>query len=288
MRSGLLIIDGTATLVRSQLAVREEEGRDDLALFFFVRSVIRFLKYHKPEYVLVAWDGPNAKDWRREIYPEYKRNRADGPSGRFDEDTLGSKAESFCIHTGMYSIRGPFEADDVISWGVWAAAAEGIETVFIRADDADMNQLVSPFVTQYPLSGDGPVMTQAAVIAKYGCAPVHLPRLRALAGDSSDNIPGVPGIGVKTAAKLLAAASNDLRLVDDRRLDGMRPAVLIFEQIMDLRERREAVHKWLPPLCTIWYSSRWHPAGSLPDARACFEHWGMKTLVKAADTGSLW
>jgi DNA polymerase-1 len=300
-QSGLLIIDGTATLVRAQLASRVKSGpsdnQDDLALFFFVRSVIRYLKYHKPEYVVVAWDGRDAKEWRREKYPEYKRNRPDGPSGWLDEDSVAMKAEAFCIRLDMYSIRGPFEADDVIAWAVWMGKQEGFGVVgkgsiFIRSDDADMNQLVTgTIVRQFPLSGDGPVTDENAVWAKYGCMPDQLPMLRALAGDSSDNIPGVPGIGLKTAAKVLADAGYDLRLVEHKNITGhpeMRRQVFIFEEIMDLLQRREAVHRWLPPMSSIHVRSRWDPQRSLPDARALFEYWDMKSLVTAVDNGSLW
>jgi 5'-3' exonuclease len=288
VNSGLLVIDGTGLQVRCQLASPRDDEHGDLALFFFVRSVIRFISYHKPEYIVVAWDGPGAKDWRREKYPDYKRNRPDGSSGHASENNIGFRAEVFCKRLDMFSIRGPFEADDIISWAVWAAQREAIDTIFIRSDDHDMNQLVSPFVTQYPLSAVGEPTTQGAVVARYGCAPVFLPKLRALAGDTSDNIPGVPGIGIKTAAKILAEAHYDLRQARHPKLHDMREQVFIFEIIMDLLQRREAVETWLPPPPSIRLRSCWHPERSLADARVCFENWGMNSLVKALDNGSLW
>ena len=293
-KKSLLLIDGTALLVRSQLAVRQgEERATELALFFLFRSVIRFVKYHDPAYVLVAWDGEGGKDWRREYYPEYKANRSNPGTAVFGEDDLGFWAHRFFTLTGIYQVRRPFEADDIIAWAAWRAELNGIEPVVIRSDDADLYQLIrGTRVTQYGLSGPDQMTDEKAVVEKYGCSPRQLPVLRALAGDPSDNIPGIHGVGLKTARKLCADASYDLLRVKHPLLDEedslLRPLVLNFAHIMDLGRRREAVHEAMGRPHNLGALCRWDKTAATPGAVRCFEALDMKTLVTQALSDSLW
>lgn len=300
--SRLLLIDATGLLVRVQRAVAAKRGTDELALYLFARSVIRFINYHDPGYIVAAWDGPQGRKWRTDRYPAYKANRPrqvpeslDPRDGlrKLDDQVLHSlyyHANLFMIAAGIPSIDAvPFEADDIISWATRAASREGIWHQDIRSDDADMNQLVTDELRrQFPLHGDSPVIDADFVRAKYGCDPWDLSSVRALAGDPSDNIPGLPGIGPKKACKLLEAARWKLPDVDHPDIGQ----VLVFEEIMNVLARQDEARDWLDKAWNrpflIRELCRWDPESHQAELTRFFGHYGMNLLLRHAEDGSLW
>jgi DNA polymerase-1 len=297
----LLVIDATGLMVRSQRAAARRPPVDDfdLAQYLYVRSTCRFLRYHEPAYVIACFDGPNGRRWREAWYPEYKANRPNRSldlaslSERDYQQTMEYRCAAFNFRAGICSLNGPFEADDFIGWAVAKGLGHNqIEHVDIRSDDADMNQLVTEAaVRRYPLHGDSPVIDAAAVWRQYGCSPSKLPAVRAMAGDSSDNIPGLSKVGVKTAVKLLAKANWDLTDAVEAQ-GGDARVIRGFERIMDLRNTRMAVESWvtgrLEDQFLLDEAAGWDRVSSMESIQGYLEVFGMKDLLEAARTGSLW
>ena len=162
--------------------------------------LISLLKEEKPTHIAVAFD-VSRKTFRTEIFPEYKANRAKTPDEfRSQMSYLHELVESFGI---TQFEREGFEADDIIATIAKQAEADGFE-VAICTGDRDSFQLVNDKTTVlYPKRGVSEMarMTPAAVEEKYMLTPTQYPDFAALRGDPSDNLPSVPGVGEKTAAK---------------------------------------------------------------------------------------
>jgi DNA polymerase-1 len=192
------------------------------AVYGFALMLLKVLTELKPTHYAVAFDkkGPT---FRHELFDKYKAQRPPMP-----DELVGQLAR---VHELVRAFNIPvfeidkYEADDVLGTLSRQAAGKGIDTVIVTGD-ADTMQLVSPRVNVlYPKAGrafsDTALFDAAAVREKYGVGPEHIADLKALTGDPSDNIPGVPGIGDKTAVKLI----NDFGSVDDiyRHLDEVTP-----------------------------------------------------------------
>ena len=162
--------------------------------------LLSLLSNEKPTHVAVAFD-VSRKTFRSEIFPEYKANRAKTPDEfRSQMSYLHELVAAFGIST--FEVEG-FEADDIIATIAKQAEREGAE-VLICTGDRDSFQLVNEKTTVlYPKRGvsDLTRMTPEAVHEKYGMSPEQYPDFAALRGDPSDNLPSVPGVGEKTAAK---------------------------------------------------------------------------------------
>ncbi len=203
----LLLIDGHSIAYRAFFALPMENfstttGQHTNAVYGFTAMLINVLRDERPTHVAVAFD-VSRQTFRSEAYADYKANRAASPpefSGQIDliKDVLDA------LNIVHVSVEG-FEADDVIATLARRAAAAGLK-VLVCTGDRDTLQLVTPDVTVlYPRKGvsDLARMTPAAVQEKYLVPPARYPELAALVGESSDNLPGVPGVGPKTAAKWL-------------------------------------------------------------------------------------
>ena len=247
MRRCLLLVDGTALFVRSSRAGQRTgmnaEGTPTGTLTLFTHSLARLLRAHRPTHVLVAFDGPGARDWRRGLYVGYKGARPDPPAYYGTEHRL---IFDLCSAAGVANVAyDGYEADDVIAWArrAWWSREDhpGDAQVVIASDDADMHQLVWKRTIQVPLSAGGQVMTRDAVVSKYGCEPDQLPRLRALAGDPSDGIPGVPGIGPARALALLREHSWDLSAAAATMDPVQGRLVCAYYDILDLVQPMRAI-----------------------------------------------
>ncbi len=175
-------------------------GQHTNAIYGFATMLISLLKEEKPTHIAVAFD-VSRKTFRTEIFPEYKANRAKTPDEfRSQMSYLHELVESFGI---TQFEREGFEADDIIATIAKQAEADGFE-VAICTGDRDSFQLVNDKTTVlYPKRGVSEMarMTPAAVEEKYMLTPAQYPDFAALRGDPSDNLPSVPGVGEKTAAK---------------------------------------------------------------------------------------
>jgi DNA polymerase-1 len=206
MAKKLLLIDAMNLVFRAYFAfvkrpLRTTEGFNTGAIFGFVKMVRKALEDVDPTHVAVAFEG--GPTFRNELYPEYKANRAAAP------DELKAQVEpvkEIAEAMGISVLEAPgAEADDVIA--TLARKAEGFDEVVILTGDKDLMQLVNDRVhILAPKSGvtDVEELDSEQVREKTGVRPEQIRDLLTLAGDSSDNVPGVSGIGNKTAAKLLA------------------------------------------------------------------------------------
>ncbi len=201
----VLLIDGHSMAYRAFFALPAEnfttaQGQHTNAIYGFATMLISLLKDEKPTHVAVAFD-VSRKTFRTEIFPEYKANRAKTPDEfRSQMSYLHELVTGFGIT--QFELEG-YEADDIIATITKRAESEG-EEVLICTGDRDSFQLVSENTTVlYPKRGVSELarMTPDAVIEKYGMTPAQYPDFAALRGDPSDNLPSIPGVGEKTAAK---------------------------------------------------------------------------------------
>jgi len=208
MADRLLLIDGHSVAYRAFFALPVENfatttGQHTNAVFGFTSMLINVLRDEQPTHIGVALD-VSRHTFRSEEYAEYKANRSKSPEEFQGQIPL---IKDVCAALGIQTFeKEGFEADDIIGTLTTQAKAAGMD-VLICTGDRDALQLVSDTTTVlYPRKGvsDLARMTPAAVEEKYGLAPVNYPDLAALVGETSDNLPGVPGVGPKTAAKWIA------------------------------------------------------------------------------------
>jgi DNA polymerase-1 len=207
-RERLFLLDGTALAYRAYFAfmrtssLTDVKGRPTGAIYGFVMTLLKLLKDEKPDHVGVCFD-PDGPTFRHERYAEYKATRE-----RMEDDLVEQIETMRAIVRGfdipVLEVPG-FEADDVLATVAKRAAARGIDT-FIVTGDKDLCQCVGPHVRIYNILKPGQdkvILDEAGVLAAWGVPPKHVVDVLALMGDSSDNVPGVPGVGEKTAVKLV-------------------------------------------------------------------------------------
>lgn len=203
----LAVIDGKSVFYRGYYAMPNlstADGTPTGGVFGFVSLALELIKKLEPDYVAVAWDkkGTNIRK-RLEIYPEYKAGRKAAPDDFYEQiPILHELLEAF--GWPMYEIDD-YEADDIMATFARQAEARGVETCLITSD-LDALQAVSPLTKVFAMKkglSNIEEFTSAHLEAKYGIKPSQFLDLKSLMGDSSDNLPGVPGVGEKTAIKLL-------------------------------------------------------------------------------------
>jgi DNA polymerase-1 len=197
----LILIDGSGYIFRAYHALppmTRTDGTPVNAVYGFTSMLMKFVDDSESEYLCVVFDTAR-KTFRSDIYADYKANRPPAPEDLIPQFPLiRESVKAFGLPT--VEMDG-FEADDLIATYARAAAADGIE-VTIVSSDKDLMQLVGNGISlQDPMKGTpiGPEQVRE----KFGVMPDMVTQIQALAGDSADNVPGVPGIGVKTAALLL-------------------------------------------------------------------------------------
>ena len=203
--SKLLLIDCYSLLFRaffSSPPFSTSAGEPTGALYGFARMVTTLLDEHSPDYVVVAIDAPGGT-FRHEADETYKANRSDTPDDlKIQQKLVREMLDGLAIP--RYEHAG-FEADDIIGTLAKTAEARG-QKVIVVTGDGDMLQLVDDniqvMLTKRGVS-DLDVYNPAAVVERYGFEAARVPDYKGLKGDASDNIPGVPGIGDKTATTLL-------------------------------------------------------------------------------------
>lgn len=214
----LLLIDGHSMAYRAFFALPAENfatttGQPTNAVYGFTSMLINLLKEYNPTHVAVAFD-VSRKSFRTDMFPEYKATRSKSPDefkGQVEliKEVLDSMAIKRLEKDG-------YEADDLIATLATEASAAGFGTEIVTGD-RDSFALVSSSVTVlYPKKGvsDLAVMTPAAIEEKYKLTPAQYPDFAALRGDPSDNLPGIPGVGEKTAQKWINEYGNLGALVD--------------------------------------------------------------------------
>ncbi|HVM13039.1 MAG TPA: DNA polymerase I [Egibacteraceae bacterium] len=206
-RPVLALLDGHSLAYRAFFALPEDlrttTGQQTNAVYGFTSMLIKLLAEHRPDGIAVMFDKGRPVE-RLAILPEYKGTRRETPDAfRSQLPLIGEVLDALAIP--QVAVPG-VEADDLIATYATLASQAGMDTLVVTGD-RDVFQLVDAHTTVlYTRRGisDTVLMDAAAIEAKYGVGPEGYPYLAALRGDPSDNIPGVPGVGEKTAAKLLA------------------------------------------------------------------------------------
>ena len=197
----LYLIDGSGYIFRAFHALpplSRPDGTPVGAVLGFTNMLIKLLKDVQPDHIAVVFDSAR-ENFRNEIYPEYKANRVETPPELIPQFPLIREAcEAFNVP--QVEMRG-FEADDLIATYAKIASGAGAD-VTIVSSDKDLMQLVNDQVRLLDPMKNKPI-GEPEVLEKFGVTPDKVRDVQALAGDSSDNIPGVPGIGIKTAAELI-------------------------------------------------------------------------------------
>ena len=213
-------------------------GQHTNAVYGFVSMLTRLLQTERPTHVAVAFD-VSRHSFRTEEYPEYKGTRDATPEEFKGQVEL---IREVLDAMGIVSLsREGFEADDILATLAYRAGHEGA-TVLVVSGDRDSFQTVTDNVTVlYPGASPGDLrrMTPAAVEAKYGVPPQRYPEIAAIVGETSDNLPGVPGVGPKTAAQWINKYDGlDNLLARADEIGGKRGAALREHMDDVIRNRR--------------------------------------------------
>ncbi|MEU8759098.1 DNA polymerase I [Streptomyces sp. NPDC048659] len=217
-RPRLLLMDGHSLAYRAFFALPAENfttatGQPTNAIYGFASMLANTLRDEAPTHFAVAFD-VSRKTWRSDEFPEYKANRSKTPDEfKGQVELIGELLDA--MRAPRFAVEG-FEADDVIATLATQAEAAGFE-VLIVTGDRDSFQLVTDHTTVlYPTKGVSELtrFTPEKVQEKYGLTPNQYPDFAALRGDPSDNLPGIPGVGEKTAAKWINQFGSFAELVE--------------------------------------------------------------------------
>ena len=201
MSKTLVLVDASGYIFRAYYALpamNRPDGTPIGAVYGFTQMLLKLMADKNPDYAIVVLDRARAS-FRNEIYPEYKANRDAPPPDLVPQFPLIAPAAE-ALNLAVASADG-FEADDLIATYTKAGLTHGMQ-VEVISSDKDLMQLIQPGVIMFdPMKQK--YIGETEVAEKFGVAPDRVVDVLALAGDSSDNVPGVPGIGVKTAATLI-------------------------------------------------------------------------------------
>lgn len=203
MSESACLIDGTAYLFRGYFSVRPMQAPDGTPVNGVVglgNALARLLRDRRPSHVGVAFDAGRL-NFRHRIDPTYKANRTDPPDELVPQFDLARQL-SEAMGLATYCVPD-FEADDVLATLTAHARGAGLPVLLVSGDK-DLGQLLGPEISQYDLGRDEE-WTGDQLHARIGVRPDQVRDLLALAGDSSDNIPGIRGVGPKAAIALLSA-----------------------------------------------------------------------------------
>lgn len=226
----IFAIDASGYLYSSYFAIRHmtnAKGESTNALFGFIRSVLKLMKDFHPTHLVAVFDGPDNAKKRTEIYAEYKAHRSETPRDLPDQI---SWAQHFCSLYGIPSLSiSGVEADDTMgAIAKWVTGREGADA-YLCTSDKDMCQLVSDHIFILNTRKDNLVIGPKEVEEIHGVRPDQMIDLLAMTGDASDNVPGLPGVGPKTAVVLLhkfGSLDNLLANVDQVEGDKKRASII--------------------------------------------------------------
>ena len=242
--SRVFILDALNYIFRAYYAIPPNlttpSGMPKNAILGYTRTLLRILKEHRPDYMVAAFESPTS--FRNDVFGEYKANRAATPEGLSPQiQYCRQMTEAMGIPT--FEADG-FEADDVMGTIAMRMWSRGYPAVIVSGDK-DLAQLVRAGVCVYDLANET-WLDEAGVRKRYGVEPCQIPDLLALQGDTVDNIPGVAGVGSKTAQLILSACST---VEDIARDDAILDSV-------DIRSRGRIVRRILDTMETVRMSRR--------------------------------
>ena len=242
----LMLLDGNSLAYRAFYALpadnfKTKSGLTTNAVYGFTAMLINLLRDEAPTHIAAAFD-VSRQTFRAERYPEYKATRSSTPDefrGQIDitKEVLGALGITVLAEPG-------YEADDIIATLADQADQSGYR-VLVVTGDRDSLQLVNPNITVlYPIKGVSTLTryTPEAVVEKYGLTPAQYPDFAALRGDPSDNLPGIPGVGEKTAAKWIVEYGSLQGLVDNADTVRGKAGDALRENLATVLLNRELTH----------------------------------------------
>lgn len=249
----LFMVDGAALFYRSYFAfirnpLINSKGENTSAPYGFVNGIIRLLSEEKPDYLTVIFDTPEPT-FRHQLYPEYKATREKMP------DEMRQQFPRIIEFLNLLEINTMelegYEADDIIGTIALKEVKEDID-IFMMTGDKDFMQLIRPGVSMYAQGkgGDSPEISgPEAVEAKFGCTPSQVIDVLGFMGDSSDNVPGVPKVGPKSAQLLISqfgSMENTYEHIDELKKSKMKENLIAFKEQAFLSKKLVTIHTEVP------------------------------------------
>lgn len=221
MSKSFYIIDGHAQIFRAYFApfrdLTAPTGEPTKATYVFTQMLLNLIELRKPDYLAMVIDSGEKEVFRSEIYPQYKSNRPPPPDDFHPQE---QRILRIVRDAGVPLFEKPgYEADDLIATMVDQLCQIGFE-VFLVSKDKDLRQVLSDCVHLYDPQNDQ-VLDVAGMREKYGYGPEQAIEVQTLVGDTIDNVPGVPGVGEKTAVKLLKTYGSINGILEN--LDRLTP-----------------------------------------------------------------
>jgi DNA polymerase I len=275
-----LIVDGHAYAYRAFYAIRHlnsPSGKATNAIYGFIKMLAKMQAQLQPTHLMIVWDGGLAEE-RMALLPEYKAQRAEMPSGleqQLDEiiSYLSAASITSWCETGV-------EADDFIATVSKKIVAAGVPVVIASADK-DFMQLVSPLVSLLNPNDKSEILwTDANVREKSGVEPTQIVDWLSLIGDAVDNIPGVVGVGPKTATDLLkqfGSLQEIYKRLDEIKSDRLRSNLAAASEIVQRNQKLITLRDDLP--CNFELESFAVKPSKVDALRDLFTGWGFKTLL---------
>jgi DNA polymerase I len=284
----LLIVDGHAYAYRAFYAIRALSSPTGLAtnaIYGFIRMLGKLVSKAAPSHAVVVWDGGLAPA-RMKLLPEYKAQRPSMPA------ELERQLDEIVAYLGAANIASLLqescEADDCIAALTHQAVAAGWE-VIIASSDKDFMQLVSPRVHLLNPNDKTETLWGAdEVRAKTGVEPTQIVDWLSLIGDTVDNIPGVPGVGAKTAGNLLrqfGSVEELYRRLAEVRPDRVRNSLHASEELVRRNQELVRLNSAVP--CAMSLEVLMMKPGRDEALRELFFRWGFKTLLRELEEGRM-
>jgi len=277
----LFLIDSHALIHRAYHALpplTTPDGRPIGAVYGLARAVIKTLRDHNPDYVVAAFDRPE-ETFRKSEYKEYKANREKAPDDLISQFEI---ARELFKKMGIAVVDAPgFEADDIIGTLAQLSKSENIHVTILTGDLDSLQLVKDDFVSvETPQKGIGEMKEyhEIDVINKLGVDSAHVIDYKGLVGDPSDNIPGIPGVGPKTALKLLSEFSSVENLFE--KINSEHPffkKVYQHKDIALLSKRLATIHTNAPISKTL-NSFVFHPFEENDSLKEFFLHLGFKNM----------
>ncbi|MED5226594.1 MAG: 5'-3' exonuclease H3TH domain-containing protein, partial [Pseudomonadota bacterium] len=205
-RKHVFLVDGSGFIFRAFHALppmNRDDGTPTNAVFGFTNMLIKLIEDLKADHCAIIFDTAR-KTFRNDVYKEYKANRPPPPDELVPQFAIIREAV-LAFNIACIELEG-YEADDLIATYTRLAREQGAD-VTIVSSDKDLMQLVGPNIKMFDPMKSKDIGAED-VIEKFGVGPQHVIDVQALAGDTSDNVPGVPGVGIKTAAQLITQYGN--------------------------------------------------------------------------------
>jgi DNA polymerase-1 len=270
----LVLLDGHSLAYRAFYALPSDlatsHGQVTNAVYGFTSMLIRLLADEQPDAVAVAWDVKGGT-FRNERYPEYKAQR-DAPPDIFRSQLPLIEKVATVLKLHQFGVPG-YEADDVIATIAERAKQAGMDVLVVTGDRDAFQLIDGPVKVMYTRRGitDTVIADAAYVLERYGVTPEQYPQYAAMRGDNSDNLPGVPGVGEKTAARLINQYGSLEGVFE--HLDEMSPK--LGENLATAREQVFLNHELMQLVRDVdveadpseWGLEEWDPA----EVREVFE-----------------